>query len=97
MYLGTFIPIFRPIGPFPRIFLDVPSKIFFQIAHAKNEKNAVFWPKKGKKWAKFFKILEFDKSPINTSYVQILGHLDHFLLKYDNFLPFLAHFCPIII
>ena len=94
---GTCIPIFRLIGPFSQDQIDFLPKFFFQNVPAKIEKNAVFRPINDEKQAKFFKILEFDKNHINASYLQILGHLDHFLAKYDNFWPFLARFDPIII
>ena len=91
-------PLLQGIGSFRSKlleFINFSLKILFCFFCRFSEKNAVFWPKIGEKTAKFFKILEFDRNPINASYVQFLGHLDHFWPKNGHFWPFLAPFWPI--
>ena len=68
------------------------AKLGYQFFCRVSKKYAVFRPKIGKFSAKFPKILQINKNHLNTSYVKILGHLGHFLAKYDHFWSFLAHF-----
>ena len=51
-------------------------------------KNYRFWPKNRHFSSDFAEILGIDKKKLNTSYVNFLGHLGHFLAKYDNFWHF---------
>ena len=65
---------------------------FFQLACLNFGKNYRFWQKNGHFSADFAEILGIHKNHLNTSYVKIVGHLGHFLAKYDHFRSFLAHF-----
>ena len=91
---GSFLPIFSLIRPtsqklFIRTFVRNPGTDFFwQIG----KKKPFFGKKIGQFLANFSKNLEINKNHLNSFYVKILGHLDHFLAKYGHFLPFLAHF-----
>ena len=87
-----FIPIFRPIGPFPYFLLHFSSKNFFFNTFFKIAKNYHFWSKKGHFSADFAEILGIDEKHVNTSYVKILGHLGHYLAKITIF----GHFWPIL-
>ena len=68
------------------------EKLFFLNTYSKIAKNDRFWPKKGHFSADFAEILGIDENYLNTCYVNILGHLGHFLAKYGHFCSFLAHF-----
>ena len=59
------------------------------------KKTGVFCPKIGQFSVKIYKILEINKNHLNTPYIQIIGHLEHFWPKNGIFSPFWAIFSPI--
>ena len=60
------------------------------------KKNVVFRPKIGTFFTKFAKILQINTKHLNTSYVEIVGHLGHFWVLLGHFWSFFVIFWPLL-